>query len=294
MSAAGAAPHRTAARPNGLTAASLRTANRALAKNGDMQTSVDEIADGVYRISTFLPEVAPPAGFTFNQFVIAAQEPLIFHTGMRNLFPVVSEAVGRVVPLERLRWVAFGHYEADECGAVNEFLAAAPHAEVAHNTLGCLVTLNDVADRPPRPMDDGEVLDLGGRQVRRRMRNVDTPHVPHGWDAHVMFEESTRTLFCGDLFTHVGNGPAVSEDDLVEPALDAEQAFRQISCLTATVATLRSLADLRPTTLAVMHGSSFHGDGARALNELADGLEARFSPEESFVARPSVLATVHP
>ncbi|GAA3024001.1 hypothetical protein [Kitasatospora sp. NPDC127116] len=164
-----------------------------------METRIDEIAERVYRVSTFVPEIAPPTGFTFNQFLVDAEEPLIFHTGMRRLFPGVSEAIGKVVPLERLRWVTFGHVEADECGAMNEFLAAAPHARVAHNTLGCLVSLNDLADRPPVPMDDGEVLDLGGRQVRRRLRNINTPHVPHGWEARVLFEEQTRTLFCGDL-----------------------------------------------------------------------------------------------
>jgi flavorubredoxin len=259
-----------------------------------METSVDEIAEGIYRISTYVPEVAPPAGFTFNQFLIAAEDPLLFHTGMRQLFPAVSAAVSRVIPLERLRWVAFGHVEADECGAMNEFLTAAPHAEVAHNTLGCLVSLNDLADRPPRPMDDGETLDLGGKQVRRQVRNINTPHVPHNWEARVLFEEETRTLFCGDLFTHVGNGPAITDNDLIELALDAEQMFRQTSCLTATLATLRSLAALEPRTLAVMHGSSFHGDGAHALNALADGLEERFGPEAGFAAQPSVLAGPHP
>ncbi|MDH6124595.1 MBL fold metallo-hydrolase [Kitasatospora sp. GP82] len=255
-----------------------------------METRVDEIAEGIYRISTFVAEIAPPAGFTFNQFLIAAEEPLLFHTGMRQLFPAVSAAVGRVVPLERLRWVAFGHIEADECGAMNEFLAVAPHAEAAHNTLGCLVSLNDLADRPPRPMDDGETLDLDGRRVRRQVRNINTPHVPHNWEARVLFEENTRTLFCGDLFTHLGNGPAVTDRDLVELALDSEQVFRQTSCLTAAVATPRSLADLKPQTRAVMHGSSYRGDGARALSALADGLEARFSPEAEFAARPSALA----
>ncbi|GHI03437.1 MBL fold metallo-hydrolase [Streptomyces cellostaticus] len=255
-----------------------------------METCVDEIADGIYRISTFFPEVAEPAGFTFNQFLIKAEEPLLFHTGMKHLFPAVSQAVGRVVPMERLRWIAFGHVEADECGAMNEFLAAAPHAEVAHGLLGCQVSLNDLADRPPRPMAHGEVLDLGGKQVRRRVRHLNTPHVPHGWDARVLFEETTGTLLCGDLFTHVGNGPAVTGEDLVERALDAEAAFRQTSCLTAAVTTLRSLADLRPRTLAVMHGSSFHGDGGAALHALADGFERRFGPEPQFVTRHSVLA----
>ncbi|MFH8571329.1 MBL fold metallo-hydrolase [Streptomyces sp. NPDC017993] len=256
-----------------------------------METSVDEIADGIYRISTFIPEVAAPAGFTFNQFLVDAEEPLLFHTGMRTLFPLVSEAVGRVVPLEELRWVTFGHVEADECGAMNQFLAAAPQAEVAHGLLGCLVSLNDLADRPPRALAHEETLDLGGKQLRRRrVRHLNTPHVPHNWEARVLYEETTGTLLCGDLFTHVGNGPAVTENDLVEASLDAEGMFRQISCLTAAAETMRSLAELAPRTLAVMHGSSFHGDGAAALNALADGLEARFRPERTFAGQPSVLA----
>lgn len=255
-----------------------------------METRVDEIADGIHRISTFFPEIAEPAGFTVNQFLIKAEQPLLFHTGMKHLFPVVSEAVNRVVPVDRLRWITFGHVEADECGAMNEFLAAAPHAEVAHGLLGCQVSLNDLADRPPRPMAHGETLDLGGKQVRRRVRHLNTPHVPHNWEARVLFEETTGTLFCGDLFTQVGGQAAFIEDGLVERALDAEAAFRQISCLTAAVTTLRSLADLKPHTLAVMHGSSYQGDGAAALHALADALEERFSPETEFAEMPSVLA----
>ena len=256
-----------------------------------METRTDEIADGIYRISTFIPEVAPPAGFTFNQFLVDAEEPLLFHTGMRQLFPLVSEAVARVVPLASLRWITFGHVESDECGAMNEFLAAAPQAQVAHGLLGCLVSLNDLADRPPVPMADGETLDLGGKEVRRRqIRHLNTPHVPHNWEARVLFEETTRTLFCGDLLTQVGNGPAITGEDLIDQALGAEAAFRQTSCLTAAARTLRSLADLEPTTLAVMHGSSFHGDGGAALRALADGMEERFGPESEFASQPSVLA----
>ena len=165
-----------------------------------METNVDEIADGIYRLSTWVPEVAPPAGFTFNQFLIAADEPLLFHTGPRAMFPLVSEAVSRIVPVDQLRWITFGHVESDECGSMNEFLAAAPRAEVAHGGLGCMVSLNDMADRPPRPLADGEVIDLGGKRVR----HIDTPHVPHAWEARVLYEETTGTLLCGDLFTHLG------------------------------------------------------------------------------------------
>ena len=248
-----------------------------------MRTSVDEIADGIYRISTFIPEVAAPLGFTFNQFVIDAEEPLLYHTGMRQLFPVVSEAVSRIVPLDRLRWIAFSHIESDESGAMNEFLAAAPSAEVAHGVLGCQLSLNDMADRLPRALGDGEVLDIGGKTVRpRRVRHLDTPHVPHNWESRVVFEETTGTLFCGDLGTQLGDGPGVTEDDIIDAALVAEAAFRQMSCLTAVTATMRALAELSPRTLAIMHGSSFAGDGAAMLGNLADAYEQRFAPELSF------------
>jgi len=235
-------------------------------------TTVDEIADGIYRLSTWVPDVAPPAGFTFNQFLIAADEPLLFHTGHRAMFPLVSEAVGRVVPVETLRWITFGHVEADESGSMNEWLAAAPQAEVAHGMLGCLVSLNDMADRPPRPLADGEVLDLGGKRVR----HIDTPHVPHGWEARVLFEETTGTLLCGDLFSHLGNGPALTENDIVEPAMEAEAVFRATAMAPDTAAVMRRLGELAPTTLAVMHGSSYRGDGGQALTDLAAAYETQY------------------
>jgi len=237
-------------------------------------TDVTEIADGIYRISTFVPEIGP-TGFTFNQFLVDAEEPLLFHAGPRGMFPLVSAAIGTVVPIERLRWITFGHLEADECGAMNEFLAAAPGAQVAHGALGCMVSVNDLADRLPRPLAPDEVLDLGGKRVR----NIDTPHVPHGWDAHVMHEETTNTLLCGDLLSQVGNGPAVTTDDLVEPAAQAEDMF-QATCLTPqTPRAIRALADLAPARLAVMHGSSFEGDGAAALRALADDYQRRLDRE---------------
>lgn len=235
-------------------------------------TRTDEIADGIYRISTHVPGIGP-TGFTFNQFLVDAEQPLLFHTGHRSMFPLVTEQIERIMPVSRLRWVTFGHVESDECGSMNEFLAAAPDAEVAHGELGCMVSLNEMAHRPPRPLADGEVLDLGGKRVR----HLDTPHVPHGWEARVLYEETTGTLFCGDLFTHVGDGPAVTEQDLVDPAEQAEDMFRA-TCLTpSTGATLRRLAELRPGTLAVMHGSSFSGDGRAALLRLADGYDARLT-----------------
>jgi flavorubredoxin len=231
-----------------------------------MQPTVDEIADGIYRISTWIPDVSPE-GFTFNQFLLAADEPLLFHTGPRGMFPLVAEAVATVLPVESLRWITFGHVESDECGSMNMWLTAAPQSQVAHGTLGCLVSLNDLCDRPPRPLEDGEVIDLGGKQVRQ----ISTPHVPHGWEAQVLYEETSGTLLCGDLLTQVGGGPALTSDDLVEPALAAEGMFHATALAPHTAQTLRSLGDLEPTTLAIMHGSSFQGDGRQALYDLADG-----------------------
>jgi flavorubredoxin len=236
-----------------------------------MSTTVDEIADGIYRLSTWVPDVAPPAGFTFNQFLVNAEEPLLFHTGPRAMFPLVSEAVASIVPVERLRWITFGHVESDECGSMNEWLAAAPGAQVASSMIGCMVQLNDLADRPPRALADGEVVDLGGKRVR----HIDTPHVPHGWEAGVLYEETTGTLLCGDLFTHLGNGPALTTDDIVEPAMAAEEIFRASSLAPSTAGTIRGLGDLGPNTLALMHGSSFNGDCAQALYGLADAYAAR-------------------
>ena len=187
-----------------------------------METRVDEIAAGIYRLSTFVPEVAPPAGFTFNQFLVLGDEPLLFHTGLRRMFPPVRKALARIIPPGRLRWITFGHYEADECGAVNEWLAVAPHAEAAHGHTGCLVSLNDTADRTPRMLADGEAIDLGGG---RRVRWLDTPHIPHGWDAGVLYEEASGTLLCGDLFTQLGDGPALTGGDVVGPGITAEDLF---------------------------------------------------------------------
>ena len=228
-------------------------------------TKTTEIADGIFRFSTCIAGVTPD-GFTFNQFLIKAEEPLLFHTGPRAMFPLVAEALAKVGPVEKLRWITFGHVEADECGSMNQWLDAAPRSEVAHGATGVMVSLNDLANRPPRALQDGEILDLGGKRVR----HIDTPHVPHGWEARVLFEETTRTLLCGDLFTHTGDGPAITSADIVEPARKAEELFHA-TCLTpATGATIRKLADLSPKTLALMHGSSFNGDSVRALRDLAD------------------------
>jgi flavorubredoxin len=229
-----------------------------------METKTHEIADGVYRFSTAVDGIGPQP-FTFNQFLIDADAPMLCHLGHRGFFPMISEAVARVTPLARIRCLAFGHVEADECGSMNQWLAAAPAAEVVHSQLACQVSLNDLADRPPRPLANGEVIDLGGRQ----MRWIDTPHVPHGWEAGVMYEETHRTLFCGDLLTHGGDGPAITEADITGAACAMEDAFHAMTMAPNTVSILGALADLAPATLALMHGSSYRGDGAAALRRLA-------------------------
>ena len=235
-----------------------------------MQTTTHEIADGVYRLSTCVPDVAP-GGFTFNQYLIDADEPFLFHTGPRQMFDLVAPAVAQVIDIERLRWISFGHVESDECGAMNRWLDVAPHSAVTFNGLGVSVSLNDLADRPPVVAAD-EPLDIGGH----RILTIPTPHVPHGWEAQVVFDETTGTLFCGDLFTQVGDGPALVHDtDILAPALAAEDIFQGTALTPGTAPTLRRLAALKPRTLALMHGPAFVGDCSAALLELADAYEAR-------------------
>lgn len=239
----------------------------------DVQTT--EIVDGVYRFSTLVPEVAAPAGFTFNQYLIDAEQPLLFHTGPRQMFGAISEALSRILPVSRLRWISFGHVESDECGSMNQWLAAAPDAQVLHGATACMVSLNDMADRPPRMMADGETLDLGGKRIRW----IDTPHVPHAWESGLIYEETTRTLFTGDLFTQAGNGPALTEESITPAAAQTESMFRSSSLTAQTAPTIRRLAALEPTTLCVMHGTCFRGDGARELQALADFYQGAFEAE---------------
>ena len=236
----------------------------------DSRTEVDEIAEGIYRLSTYTDAV--PGGFTFNQFLVKGDDPLLFHTGIKGAFPLISEAVATIVPIEQLRYVSYGHWEADESGALNDWLAAAPNAELAVGSLGVMISGGDQAMRPPRaPLGDGEVLDLGGKRVRW----IDTPHVPHGWDAGLWYEETTSTLLCGDLLSQTGAAAALTDGDVVGPASAAEDIFHS-TCLTPkTAPTIRRLADLQPATLGIMHGASFTGDGGAALRAIADDYEAR-------------------
>jgi flavorubredoxin len=238
---------------------------------GAMQTNIHEIADGVYRLSTVVPEAAP-GGFTFNQYLVTGDEPLLFHAGARQLFPLVSDAVAKVMGIDELRWISFGHVESDESGAMNQWLAAAPSSEVLFNGLGCMVSLNDLCDRLPVVADPDTARQTGGHA----MRTIPTPHVPHGWEAQVLYDETTRTLFCGDLFTQTGEGPAIVHDaDLIQPALDAEDMFGATALTADTAPTIRRLAALEPRTLALMHGPAFAGDCTQALLDLADAYEAR-------------------
>ena len=185
-----------------------------------METRLTEIAPGIHQVTTHVAEM----NFSFNQYLVAGDEALLFHTGPRRMFPLVSEAVARVMPVSELRWISFGHVEADESGSMNDWLSAAPHATVAQGVTGCMVSLNDLADRPPRPLADGEVIDIGGHRIRW----IDTPHVPHGWDAGLVYDETTRTLLCGDLFTRTGSYAASTDSDIVGPAIAAEDIFHAL------------------------------------------------------------------
>lgn len=230
---------------------------------------VDEIGTDFYRLSTFVPDITEK-GFTFNQFLLTGDEPFLFHCGQRQLFGSVSDAINRVFPLEKLRWISFGHLEADECGAMNLLLDAAPNAEVIHGGLACMLSLVDMCARPPVVAPENDVLDIGGH----RLRFIPTPHVPHNWEAGLWFDETSATLLAGDLFTHTGQCPAMTESDCVAPALEAEEIFHATGLTTNLVPTLEQLAALNPTTLAIMHGSTFTGDGAGQLRSLADGYAA--------------------
>lgn len=231
-------------------------------------TTVDEIAPRIFRLSTWVPEVSED-GFTFNQFLLTGEQPMLFHCGHRQLFPQVSEAISRVIALDTLRWISFGHLEADECGAMNLFLGAAPHAEVIHGTLANMLSLTDICDRTPVSAPD-EPLDIGDH----RLRFIATPHVPHNWEAGLWFDEATSTLLAGDLFTQAGRCPSLTKSDCVAPALDTEELYRSTGLTTNLVPTLRQLAELNPSTLALMHGASYTGDGAGQLRALADGYAA--------------------
>ncbi len=236
--------------------------------NSQSGTNVHEVADGIYRISTPI-RIEGAGGFTFNQYLIVDDAPLLFHTGLRRLFPLVREAVASVLPVDELRYVSFSHVEADECGSLNEWLAAAPHAVPLCGSVAAMVSVNDLADRPARALADGEALALG----EHTLRWFDTPHLPHAWECGLLMEERTSTLFCGDLFTQGGADlPPLTESDVLGPSERFRHAMDYFSHTKHARAMLERLASTNPTTLACMHGSAWRGDGAQLLRNLADAL----------------------
>lgn len=236
--------------------------------NSHSGTNVHEIADGIYRINTPV-QIAGENGFSFNQYLIVDDEPLLFHTGLRKMFPLVREAVASVLPVERLRYIAFSHVEADECGSLNEWLAVSPQSVPLCGSVASLVSISDLADRAPRTLTDGEAVSLGTHSVRW----FDAPHLPHAWDCGFLMEESTRTLLCGDLFTQGGADlPPITESDILGPSEAFRHGMDYYSYTKNARALLERLAVTEPTTLACMHGSAWSGDGAGLLRALADAL----------------------
>ena len=237
--------------------------------NTQSGTNVHEIADGIYRINTPVPATEAPGGFSFNQYLIVDDDPLLFHTGLRKMFPLVSEAVASVMPVERLRYIAFSHVEADECGALNQWLAAAPQAMPVCSQVAAMTSITDMADRPPRALADAETLALGQHTVQW----FDTPHLPHGWECGYLMEKKTRTLLCGDLFTQGGADlPALTESDILEPSEALRRTLDYYSHTKNGRVMIERLANAEPTTLACMHGSAWRGDGRALLLALADKL----------------------
>jgi len=237
--------------------------------NAQSGTRVDEIADGIYRISTPVPpNPALPTGFTFNQFLVVDEEPVLFHMGMRKVFPLVRDAVASVMPVERLRWLSFSHWEPDESGSIEEWLAVAPNATPLVGRIGSLVTASD-ASRDPRMLADGETIAIG----KKRVRWIDTPHLPHGWDAGYLFETTTRTLFCGDVFTQPGAAhDPVTGGDILGPSEAMRAAMDYYANPRGAAALLEKLAATEAQLLACMHGASYRGDAPAALRALAKEL----------------------
>lgn len=237
--------------------------------NRESGTNVHEVAEGIFRINTPVT-IEGAGGFSFNQYLIVDDEPLLFHTGPRRMFPLVREAVASVIPVERLRHISFSHVESDECGSLNEWLAAAPGSAPLCGGVAALVSIGDLADRPPRALADGEVLSLG----RHSVRWFDTPHLPHAWECGFLMEERTATLLCGDLFTQPGSsGPPVTEGDILGPSEAFRHEMDYFSHTKNARALLDKLASARPAVLACMHGSAWRGDGAALLRQLADALD---------------------
>jgi flavorubredoxin len=233
-------------------------------------THVHEIADRIYRINTPIA-LAGDRAFSFNQYLIVDDAPLLFHTGPRQLFPLVREAIASLMPIERLRYIGLSHVEADECGAINLLLAAAPQAVALCGRVAAMVSMNDLADRAPRALADGERVSLG----RHEIEWCDAPHVPHGWECGLLMERTTQTFFCGDLFTQPGKGERpLIEDDILGPSEAFRCAMDYYAHAPHTTATLHKFAAAQPRTLACMHGSAWRGDGAQLLRQLSEALSS--------------------
>ena len=232
-----------------------------------MMATIAEIAPDVFRISTFVPQT----GIEFAQFLVRDDEPLLFETGLRLTFPGVRDAVAKVIDPAKIRWISFSHFESDECGALNEFLAIAPRAEAACSLVGAATSVNDFASRPPRVLADNEEISTG----KYRFRYLVTPHVPHCWDAGLLFETTNRTLFSSDILTAGGENPPLTESDPLEKAREQLIGFQKspfadyMPYTEKTPAVLERLAALEPRTVATMHGSAYRGDGAKALRGLS-------------------------
>jgi len=238
--------------------------------NKQSGTNIDEITNGIYRINT--PVQLPNGAFSFNQYLIVDDKPMIFHTGPRRMFPLVQEAIAAILPPERLRYIGFSHFEADECGSLNEFLAIAPDAEPVCSRVAAMVSVNDVADRPALALADGESLELGIHSLRW----FDTPHLPHAWECGFMIDDTTRTLLCGDLFTQPGDGKDVLVDtDILGPSEAFREAMDYFAHSPDSSVMLERLASEEPATLACMHGSAWQGDGAMLLRALAKSIEQK-------------------
>jgi len=239
----------------------------------DTATTTAEITDGIHRISTYQPD-GPPGGITFNQFVVAGEEPLLFHTGTRRLFSAVRDAVATVIDPTTIRWISSGNASRpDEFGALEDWESLAPNATATHGRTGCFLCLSDMSTRPPRALADGEVIDTGGHLLQW----IDTPHVPGPWEAGALFDQTTRTLFCGDLFSRTGRAPATTTEGIADAAIAHDQLMHGHAYTPNTGPTLRRLASLEPERLALMHGPTFVGDGAGELTRLADYFDARLA-----------------
>jgi flavorubredoxin len=234
--------------------------------NNESGTRIDEIASGIYRISTPVPPQAMPGGFTFNQYLVVDDSPLLYHTGPRKLLPVIQEAISSVIPVHSLRYIGFSHFEADECGSLNEFLEAAPGAEPLCSRIAKMVSIDDIALRPAHALADGEELSLGTHVVRW----IDTPHFPHAWECGHLFEKTTDTLFCGDLFTQGGHEhEPLTKQDILNSSEQMRGAMDYFSQTRLVHELAEKLAVTSPRVLACMHGAAWEGDGAALLRQLA-------------------------